>query len=599
MSVNWTNLQEQFDKAVHLLEEESKQDPESEPYKSKYAARELFTSIKSDLKRIQEEEECENENNDPSKLKFLLAALDHYIGVVSIDTEELATGEEHLTACLDNLRGSEMRPECVLTALSSMNLLGVLYSKRDEPEKSRTFLERAEGSYVKYMLDCKKAPYAMRDLFVAERGERPEANYAKLESAYTHTLYYLAQVYGNVGEFDRAACYCHATLKRQLESKVFDPIEWSVNAATLSQHFVSRPEYRAARHHLACATQILAQFESDLASSENVDDADGKWEKLNQTKADVARYWAKYGQELLSASKDHLMKCADDDEVPDDERRHNEVEDDSTNKEETSPEKSEFGDDMIFRSLEVAALEEQVAADLVLVYDEAQLVFLNAQKWLNAAKAYYTLEAHASDNIDLTQELSQLYKFLAFFESQPDRQCKMHKRRIDMLEAVLKELNPQYYLDECRQIQFELGQIYSDMMDIKLAIVSDGESENVPHTLQKVNHLARQSIRCYTEFVDTFRDPQRNMPEKFPDEVVRPVLHAYFFMGRLHTKIVTQDVEQKAENLTRSVENYETMVNYCKRHEEAVPMMKEEFGVALEMVKLLPLKKEKILRGAF
>ena len=38
---------------------------------------------------------------------------------------------------------------------------------------------------------------------------------------------------------------------------------------------------------------------------------------------------------------------------------------------------------------------------------------------------------------------------------------KMHKRRIDMLGALVSQLNPQYYLLVCRQLDFELAEAYS------------------------------------------------------------------------------------------------------------------------------------------
>ena len=43
-----------------------------------------------------------------------------------------------------------------------------------------------------------------------------------------------------------------------------------------------------------------------------------------------------------------------------------------------------------------------------------------------------------------------MYKILAGFEPEPDRKCKMHKRRIDLLEAPLNELNEAMYLLVCR-----------------------------------------------------------------------------------------------------------------------------------------------------
>lgn len=45
----------------------------------------------------------------------------------------------------------------------------------------------------------------------------------------------------------------------------------------------------------------------------------------------------------------------------------------------------------------------------------------------------------------------------------------MHKRRVDLLEGVVKELNPTYFLTNCQELWFELGETYNDMLDTKLA----------------------------------------------------------------------------------------------------------------------------------
>lgn len=62
----------------------------------------------------------------------------------------------------------------------------------------------------------------------------------RFEMAYTHTLYYLAQVYKNLQQYERAGLYCHTTLQRQLEYKQFVPLEWAINAATLSQYYITK-----------------------------------------------------------------------------------------------------------------------------------------------------------------------------------------------------------------------------------------------------------------------------------------------------------------------------------------------------------------------
>ena len=54
-------------------------------------------------------------------------------------------------------------------------------------------------------------------------------------------------------------------------------------------------------------------------------------------------------------------------------------------------------------------------------FEEARKVFLCAQRWIQRAKQYYTLEEHASDHVEVVREHSQLFKALIFFESDLDR----------------------------------------------------------------------------------------------------------------------------------------------------------------------------------
>jgi hypothetical protein len=74
-----------------------------------------------------------------------------------------------------------------------------------------------------------------------------------------------------------------------------------------------------------------------------------------------------------------------------------------------------------FTSLELSSYEDKITDKYVLVYEDARKVFLDAQKWLIEAKKYYTLDGHASDCVQIIQDLSQLYKYLAFFEEDEER----------------------------------------------------------------------------------------------------------------------------------------------------------------------------------
>lgn len=76
--------------------------------------------------------------------------------------------------------------------------------------------------------------------------------------------------------------------------------------------------------------------------------------------------------------------------------------------------------------------------------------------------------------------------------------------------------------------------------------------------------------------------------------MVRPVLSAYFHIGRLYNKFITPDKQQQLENVEKSYNAYSFLVNYCERNSNAKELMHVELSVCKDFVKLLPLKISKL-----
>ena len=207
---------------------------------------------------------------------------------------------------------------------------------------------------------------------------------------------------------------------------------------------------------------------------------------------------------------------------------------------------------------------------------------------MNEAKQFFTLENHATDYTQIIQDMSSLYKYLADFEEAEDRRSKMHKRRIDLLSDVLKELNPQYYLGVCRQLHYELGETHSAMVDCKYSLA--GQTKPDQHLANKINTLAKAGINNFFDYLDTFKDTKSKMPDKFPEDSVRPALVAWFHLGRLWSKIVDNSNEGQANYLMKSVYYYKSIVDYCNSNPEIKDLVSEEYTVCSEMVNLLPIK---------
>lgn len=245
---------------------------------------------------------------------------------------------------------------------------------------------------------------------------------------------------------------------------------------------------------------------------------------------------------------------------------------------------------LIFLDLNVSKYENKIGDKFLLTYQDAREVFLCCQTWLNKAKEYYKLDTLASDYIELIQDSSQSYSYLAFFEDDDERRAKMHKRRVDMLEDLIKEINPVYYLQYCRQLWFELGEIYSDILNIKLEKLNRTNERPTPHALKKVNMLCEKSIENYDNFLNSVKDKDGRMPKKLEHDVIRPVVSAYAFIGRNSMKRISADKGTQLFYVQKSYDSYQAVVDICKNDQDAAAMMHEEYSLCQEMLNFLPIK---------
>ncbi|XP_056386287.1 KIF-binding protein isoform X2 [Hyla sarda] len=590
-----------YQRAVTASDIESKTDPETEPYRSKYRARELLREVRALLGPGAEEESGEgqagSQEDDGDEGRLLaarLAVIEFRLGVNHTETEEMSAGEEHLVKGVRLLERYRLSHDCVSTYIQAQNNLGILWADRGEIIIAQTYLESAESLYCQYMKMIGKPPLDPDEHFTPEEQRLTEQERAKrFERIYTHTLYYLAQVYKHLKQDERAAQYCHTTLQRQLEYDGYNPVEWAINAATLSQYYLGKQCYMEARHCLAAANVIFAKA-GQIPSSGAVKENEAEQERLDglrQKKAEIARCWVKYCLNLLADARKKLEDNIGELDVDLQEELKAERKKQEDEKEKGWKKAVLFGLSDVYDS--ILAVEEKVDWSLPLDFKEAREIFLVGQNYINEAKEYFQLDGHVTDHIEVIQDHSALFKVLAFFEEDYERRCKMHKRRVDMLEPLCKELNPQYYLLVCRQLQFEMADTYYEMMDLKVAI-GNKLDEMDSHIIKKINSLAQSAIKYYEMFLDSLRSPDKKFPEKLEDDVLRPALVAKFHIARLYGKLITADGKKQLENIQISLTYYKFLVDYCANYEEAIKSVETELELSKEMVALLPARMERL-----
>uniref|UniRef100_A0A2K6LY69 KIF-binding protein n=1 Tax=Rhinopithecus bieti TaxID=61621 RepID=A0A2K6LY69_RHIBE len=562
-NVPWAEVCEKFQAALTLSRVELQKNPEKEPYKSKYSARALLEEVKALLGPAPEDEDERPEAEDgpgagdhalglPAEVvepegpvaqrAVRLAVIEFHLGVNHIDTEELSAGEEHLVKCLRLLRRYRLSHDCISLYIQAQNNLGILWSEREEIETAQAYLESSEALYTQYMKEVGCPPLDPTERFLPEEEKLTEQERSKrFEKVYTHNLYYLAQVYQHLEMFEKAAHYCHSTLKRQLEHNAYHPIEWAINAATLSQFYINKLCFMEARHCLSAANVIFGQT-GKISATEDTPEAEGEVPELyHQRKGEIARCWIKYCLTLMQnaqlSMQDNIGELDLDKQSELKALRKKELDEEESIRKKAV----QFGTGELCDA--ISAVEEKVK------------LFLLGQHYVFEAKEFFQTDGYVTDHIEVVQDHSALFKVLAFFETDMERWCKMHKRRIAMLEPLTVDLNPQYYLLVNRQIQFEIAHAYYDMMDLKVAI-ADRLRDPDSHIVKKINNLNKSALKYYQLFLDSLRDPNKVFPEHIGEDVLRPAMLAKFRVARLYGKIITADPKKELKNWATSLEHY-------------------------------------------
>lgn len=551
------NTAADFHEVMRLSSEESGADVESEPFRSLYAARELLSAMRARL------EQSAAELCSRDERVAVQACLELAMGINYINSEETSSGRHSLELCVEQCRSVADEEKIAFPLAVALSQLGVLSGNSGENQSALELLLQVKELHSTYQ--GHSYPPVDSEWLTGEAKSEWEREVA-FEDVYTHTLFYLAQVYGHLDQPKLSAEHCHTTLVRQLETKRYDSVEWSLNCATLSQYFINVHNFPQARHCLASAATVLQHFSADNAGS-----ADQEMrERLVQVEADIARCWLKYCLAVLSLSEEAS--------------------------ENVTPSASAGLEAIVvqFDPLEVSEIEMQVPCDLVDSMESARPLFVFGQRQVGVAKKFFTDEEFASDYVSIVQDHSNLFKHLVHFESDLSMKCRMHKRRLDMLTVVLNELNPDHFLQITRELCYQLADVHSEMARLKIILAENSPS---PLAVDKINRLLRGGLAYYQRLVTTYyQQPGGSLPDPIDSTQLHTVLIAQLNMARLHSKLIAGSPEEQVSNLRRALELYQWIVHYCDSHQQDVRVcFAQEEEMCREMARLLPMRIATIL----
>ena len=136
-------------------------------------------------------------------------------------------------------------------------------------------------------------------------------------------------------------------------------------------------------------------------------------------------------------------------------------------------------------------------------------LFLNLpllRQRFNKARKYYVLDGFVTDHVALIRDTSTLYRWLSTFEEDEKRKTAMYLRRINELEPVRKQLGRQAYLDTIKQLQFEIGECWMEMCELKQGRLEKKVAANPAYRskeseILKSNEYCEAAIEAFYETV--------------------------------------------------------------------------------------------------
>lgn len=396
---------------------------------------------------------------DQINLFMMLGYANYEKSRLLIECDDLSS-IENLEKSLDLLRQYRNHNKIIYIYLKTTNLYSFLQSKNNNLEKAKEELLEAKKLYHSLENKTNVEIYSTDDVFKPNNVNK--RSIIKLEKLVTNNLQMLSWIYNKQNLQESFVVYHHEALRRQLEYKDGSALIWVQKCSRLSSYFLSKQRFHEARHHLASALTILYDYEKELKTNQQfVDNVD-----LQQYYADVARYWVKYGLFLFNASH---TKVNDIVNVGLDLSKGDTNEDNFKSK--ISDQNQLDKDFLLFPTLNLKDIEEQVTCEYILTTNQARLLFTYCQNWLKKSKDFYTIQEHTLDYVNLILDLSELYRYLAYYEQDFDSRYNVQKRRMDALETltvILKEARPSCYIAVSIDLFRELTEVQMELLSINI-----------------------------------------------------------------------------------------------------------------------------------
>jgi len=210
------------------------------------------------------------------------------------------------------------------------------------------------------------------------------------------------------------------------------------------------------------------------------------------------------------------------------------------------------------------------------------------------------MDGYVTDHIKITQTISQLYKYLIFFEPDNARIFSMEDRRINLLEPIVKAINHKVYVIQWQEISLELAEIFCEIFESNYEIFRRDPKKLDEKIIEEINGYGKKSLFYYEDIIGYIENEYgKETEKKFEDFIT--IITIKSNIARLYSKIIyLNDVKKRVDSLKKSLEIYNQVYKLLKGAKDIFgekEELKENLSMCEEMIGMLPIKIDKVNRG--
>lgn len=171
----------------------------------------------------------------------------------------------------------------------------------------------------------------------------------------------------------------------------------------------------------------------------------------------------------------------------------------------------------------------------------------------------------------------------------------MLEKRREILEPLLKELNPKAYPATWQKILVQTSEIVNDLFNLRVAMLG---AKGIP-SQEKINQsceLGRKSIGYYKQIIATLiedKDTPRN------EQYYRSIINSKINIAKATSKLMSSDRKTRVGYLKTSWELYQDIIRYIQSElpSQIRGAFEKEVELTRQMIAMMPNKIDRINYG--